>query len=246
MVELAARSERLSRLFARGEIVKIDGVARPEHAAAAVAAGADLIGFIFAPARRRVTAAVARSCIAAATSTERGRDVLAVGVFVDARTVELQRIVEEAGIDVIQLHGAEPPEALQGLPAPALKALRPRPGSDPAQLSAEIRRFQDSPEPPLGFVLDGYSERLAGGSGVRADWELASNIAVDVPILLAGGLDPENVGAAIRQVRPRGVDVSSGVETDGVKDPARIEAFIRSARHAFQGLGRQHHRLPGQ
>jgi phosphoribosylanthranilate isomerase len=86
----------------------------------------------------------------------------------------------------------------------------------------------------LGILVDGYAEESAGGTGVRADWRLAAEIGATFPIILAGGLDPDNVGAAIRQVRPLGVDVSSGVEIDGVKDASRIEAFIRAARTAFR------------
>jgi phosphoribosylanthranilate isomerase len=234
-------SERLSRLFARGGIVKIDGLREPEHAAAAAAAGADLIGFIFAPARRQVTAAVARSCIAAARAAAPERPVLAVGVFVDAPPLETARIARETGIDALQLHGAEPPESLRHLPVPALKALRPRPGTKAAHLMAEIGRFHSAPQPPLGMLVDGFAEESAGGTGVRADWQLAAEIGTAFPIILAGGLDPDNVGAAIRQVRPLGVDVSSGVETEGVKDASRIEQFIRAARQAYQQLEDRDH-----
>ena len=234
MAEIDPNQERLSRLFARGAIVKIDGLREPEHAAAAAAAGADLVGFIFAPARRQVTAAVARSCIAAARAASPERCVLAVGVFVDAAPSEMARIARETGIDALQLHGAEPPESLRLLPVPALKALRPRPGTKATSLKAEIDRYHSSPQPPLGILIDGYAEESAGGTGARADWRLAAEIGATFPIILAGGLDPDNVGAAIRQVRPLGVDVSSGVEIDGVKDASRIEAFIRAARKAFR------------
>jgi phosphoribosylanthranilate isomerase len=234
MAEIAANKDRLPGLFARGGIVKIDGLREPEHAAVAAAAGADLIGFIFAPARRQVTAAVARSCIAAARENALGRNVLAVGVFVDAEPSEMVRIAHEAGIDAVQLHGAEPPETLQQLPVPVLKALRPKPGTSATDILTEINRYRSTSTPALGIVVDGYAEGIAGGTGARADWRLASEIAAACPILLAGGLNPRNVGAAIRQVRPLGVDVSSGVEIDGVKAPGQIKAFIRAARQAFQ------------
>jgi phosphoribosylanthranilate isomerase len=234
VVVIDPNRERLFRLFARGAIVKIDGLREPEHAAAAAAAGADLIGFIFAPARRQITVAVARSCIAAARAASPERPVLAVGVFVDASPSEMARIARETGIDALQLHGAEPPESVGQLPVPALKALRPRPGTKAAHLTAEIDSYRSSPQPPLGILVDGYAEESAGGTGARADWRLAAEIGATFPIILAGGLDPDNVGAAIRQVRPLGVDVSSGVEIDGVKDASRIEAFIRAARTAFR------------
>lgn len=228
--------ERLSQIFARGGIVKIDGLRDPEHAVAAAKAGADLIGFIFAPARRQVTAAVARTCIAAAREAVTERSVLSVGVFVDASVGEMANISNEAGLDAIQLHGAEPPELLRHLPVPALKALRPRPGAEATDVLAEIDHYHSSTRPPLGILVDGYVEDIAGGTGTRADWRLASEIAAAFPILLAGGLNPQNVGPAILQVRPLGVDVSSGVEVDGVKSTSRIEEFIRAARQAFRYL----------
>jgi phosphoribosylanthranilate isomerase len=146
----------------------------------------------------------------------------------------MAHIARETDIDALQLHGTEPPESLRHLPVPALKALRPRPGTKAAQLVAEIGRYRTSPQPPLAILVDGYTEEFAGGTGVRADWRLAAEIGAFFPIILAGGLDPENVGAAIRQVRPLGVDVSSGVEIDGEKSSVRIEEFIRTARRAFQ------------
>src|SRR5215213_2663127 len=102
MADLTPHQERLSQLFARGGVVKICGLREPEHAAAAIAAGADLIGFIFAPARRQITATTARACIAAARKAAPNRTVLAVGVFVDALPAEMKRIAGESGIDIIQ------------------------------------------------------------------------------------------------------------------------------------------------
>jgi len=214
-------------------VVKIFCLREPEHAAVAAAAGADLIGFIFAPARRQVTAEAARACIAAARIAAPERTVLAVGVFVDALPAEMTRIVQEAGIDVIQLHGDEPPETLRHLPVPVVKALRPRSGTGAAHLVSEINRYQLGSCPPLGILVDGYAEGGSGGTGARADWQLAKEVSAAFPILLGGGLDSENVGAAVRQVRPLGVDVSSGVEVDGIKATSRIEEFIRAARLAF-------------
>jgi phosphoribosylanthranilate isomerase len=226
--------ERLDRLFARGRVVKICGLRDPEHAAVAAAAGADLVGFIFAPARRQVSPAKARSCIAAARAAAIGRNLFAVGVFVDAPASEMTRIAEEAGLDALQLHGTETPELLQHLPVPVLKAFRPQPGAEAAHVVADINRYRSSHTPPVGILIDGYTEGLPGGTGARADWQRAQEIGATFPFLLAGGLDPDNVGDAIREVRPLGVDVSSGVETDGVKTADRIEQFIRAARVSFQ------------
>ena len=233
--------ETLVQLFVRGAVVKICGLREPEHAAAAAAAGADLIGFIFAPARRQVTAEAARACIAAARGAAPQRTVLAVGVFVDAPPAEMTRIAVEVGLDVLQLHGDEPLESLQDLPVPVVKALRPRPGTRAAHILAEINRYQSSRCAPLGILVDGYAEEGSGGTGARADWRLAKEIAANFPILLGGGLDSRNIGDAIRQVCPIGVDVSSGVEAEGTKSASRIEEFIRAAQQAFQHpLDRDH------
>ena len=108
-------SDPLSMLLGRGSVIKIDGLREPEHAAAAVGAGADLIGFIFAPARRQVTAEAARVCIAAARAEHPTRPVLAVGVFVNATAAEISAVARGSGIDVVQLHGDEAPELLDAI-----------------------------------------------------------------------------------------------------------------------------------
>jgi phosphoribosylanthranilate isomerase len=226
-----------SGVLEREHLDKIDGLRDPEHAAAAAAVGADLVGFIFAPARRRVTPEIAAACIAAARAASSARSVAAVGVFVDATAAEIRSVVAASGVDLVQLHGSEPPELLDEISVPALKAFRPQPGVTAADVLAEISRFHRASTPPAAVLIDGYAPDAAGGTGVRADWSLAEEIAAAFPIVLGGGLDPENVGEAIRRVRPRGVDVSSGVETEGVKNPERIEAFIRAARLAFRDHG---------
>ncbi len=223
----------LDEVLARKHVVKIDGLREPQHAAAAATAGADLIGFIFAPARRQVTPETAAACIAAARLSNSGRSIATVGVFVDASAAEIRSAVAESGVDLVQLHGRESPDLLVEIPVPAFKVFRPRPGTAAGALLSAIGRFQLASRPPAGFVIDGYDAGASGGSGARADWSLAAEVAAWCPIVLAGGLDPENVGQAIRRVRPRGVDVSSGVEVDGVKDVPRIEKFIREARSAF-------------
>ncbi len=227
-------NERLLELLSRGSVIKICGLREPGHAATAAAAGADLLGFIFAPARRQVSASVARACIAAARKAANGRDVLAVGVFVDAVPHQVNAFVDEAGLDALQLHGQEPAESLAALNRPAIKALRPRPGEDVEHVAAAIAHYQAATRPPVAFLVDGYSPTALGGSGHRADWALAEAVGTVNPIILGGGLDADNAGDAIRVVKPLGVDVSSGVETEGSKDPAKIEAFIAAARSAFR------------
>lgn len=237
---MSAGTGAVADVFQREHLVKIDGLREPAHAAAAAAAGVDLIGFIFAPARRRVTPETAAACIAAARAAAPSRSIAAVGVFVDASVEEICRVVADGKVDLVQLHGAEAPGMLERIPVPVLKALRPRPGVAAAAVLSDMARFDCALRPPAGFVIDGYSPDASGGTGARADWDVAAEIAAERPIVLGGGLDPENVGAAIRRVRPWGVDVSSGVEIEGVKDAARIEAFIRAARAGFLELDGVH------
>lgn len=234
---MSAGSDISREVLGRNHLIKIDGLREPEHAAAAAAAGADLIGFIFAPARRQVTPETAAACIAAARHEDSRRTVAAVGVFVDASAESIRRVVAASGVDLVQLHGNESLGLLADIPVPVFKAFRPRAGATAAAIHADVEGFSLATNPPVLFVIDGYAPDASGGTGVRADWNLAAEIAAERPILLAGGLNPENVGDAIRQVRPRGVDVSSGVEAVGVKDAARIKAFIRAARSAFLDLG---------
>ena len=227
----------VNSFFAQHGLVKICGLREPVHARAAVAAGADLLGFIFAPARRRVTAADARSCVGAARDEAGTRRILTVGVFVDATAADMNAAAAMAGLDLLQLHGEEPPELLADLDRPVVKALRPRAGTSPQEAESVIERYLAARNAPVAFLVDGYDPISAGGQGVRADWRLAADLAGNRPLFLAGGLDPDNVASAIAAVRPLAVDVSSGVETAGVKDQSKIEAFVLTAKRAF-GLGR--------
>lgn len=216
-----------------GQIVKICGLRRPEDAVVAAMVGADLIGFIFAHARRRIEPEAAREAIAAARAAVTGGVPLAVGVFVDATTEEMNRIAGAAHLDLLQLHGSESPASLVGLERPVIKAFRPHGDVSVSQLEREIAPFAALSTPPLAYLIDGFSERAAGGEGVRADWPLAAELSRCLPVMLAGGLDAANVADAIDVVSPVGVDVSSGVEVDGVKDSRLIEAFVKSAQSAF-------------
>lgn len=230
-------SETPASLSQAHGLVKIDGLRQPEHAVAAAEAGADLIGFIFAPARRQVTPAHASVAIAAARSAVGGHPLAVVGVFVNAGADEINAVVEEADLDLVQLHGEEPPALLSELSRPVIKAIRPPVGTPASSLEEMFGQYSAVTNAPLFYVIDGYVPGTAGGTGVRADWELARLLAGAWPVMLAGGLDAGNVGEAIRAVRPVAVDVSSGVETDGTKDAAKIAAFVATARHAFDQIG---------
>ena len=212
--------------------VKICGLRRAEDARAAALAGADLIGFIFAPGRRRVAPEEAATAIAAARQATQGT-LIAVGVFVDAPADEVNAVSRIAGLDLVQLHGSEPPALVAALERPVLKVLRPVSGAAVATVMAQMDVYAGQRNAPVAFLIDGFAHGAAGGHGIRADWALAALLVERQRVLLAGGLAPDNVEEAIAQVCPWGVDVSSGVERDGNKDRELIGSFVATARRAF-------------
>ncbi|HEV8355003.1 MAG TPA: phosphoribosylanthranilate isomerase [bacterium] len=196
--------------------VKICGISDVENALAAAAAGADAIGFVFAPSRRQVSIERAREI-----ADELPPFVTKVGLFVDAGANVILGHVETVGLDVVQLHGSETPEFCAALGRTVVKAIRVRDASSLASMD----RYRVS-----AFLLDSYDPEVAGGTGRVFDWDLAARVNGRHRVILSGGLTPENVGEAVARVRPFGVDVSSGVETDGRKDPVKIREFITRAR----------------
>lgn len=211
-------------------LVKICGVTRPEDAAASAAAGADAIGLNFwRGSKRFVEDSRAREIIAALPPS-----VLKVGVFVNAHPLVVTETLAELGLDLVQLHGDEPPDFAAALAVPVVKVFKPSPTTRHEDVIAETAAHQAMARPPVAFLVDGYHPMSAGGAGTRADWRLAALVATRTPMLLAGGLTPENVARAIEAVQPLGVDVSSGVEREGVKDPERIAAFVGAAKAAFE------------
>ncbi|KAF1056220.1 MAG: N-(5'-phosphoribosyl)anthranilate isomerase [Pseudomonas delhiensis] len=199
--------------------IKICGITRVEDALAAAEAGADAIGLVFyAKSPRAVTIQQARAIIAALPPF-----VTSVGLFVDASRCELGEILDAVPLDLLQFHGDEAPEACAGHGRPYMKALRVKAGDD---IAARIAAYPQA----SGILLDTYVEGVPGGTGAAFDWSLVPAERAR-PIVLAGGLTPENVGEAIRQVRPYAVDVSGGVEVGkGIKSAERIRAFIRACR----------------
>ncbi len=194
--------------------VKICGLRDRDSAAVAAAAGADMLGVILCPARRQVTLDQAVVILAGA-----GKGVRKVGVFVDPDADEVRAAIDTIGLDIIQLNGEESPEFCNQFSIPVMKSFKATPQGvlpDPARY------------PPGPIHLD--APGTAGGSGVEWDISLARGIASERPVMLSGGLNPDNVADAIITVRPWAVDVSSGVETDGAKDPALIRAFVERAR----------------
>ncbi len=200
--------------------VKICGLTNLDDALAAVDAGADGLGFILVPGTPRyVTPAAVANIIAGLPPF-----VAKVGVFVDEPLEQVQSVLAECGLDLIQLHGRESPEYCAALCPRAIKSFRVRNAESLARL-AEYR--------VAAYLLDTYLPGQAGGTGQVFDWGLARQAAAHGRIILAGGLTPQNVGEAVRAVRPYAVDVSSGVEASpGRKDQGKLRAFVRVAKSA--------------
>jgi phosphoribosylanthranilate isomerase len=205
--------------MARRTWIKMCGMTRASDLAAAVDAGVDAVGFVFAESPRRVTADAARRLVLGLPP-----HVLRVGVFVDENPAEIARVVAAAELDRVQLHGFEDPMVRELVGTRVLKAFRAR----DAHVLDEISTWGAD-----AFLLDAWSPQAAGGSGTTFDWSLAKRAGEFGRMILAGGLTPANVGRAIAQAHPFGVDVSSGIEAaPGVKDPAKIRAFVDAVRAA--------------
>lgn len=208
-------------------IVKICGLSSPEHLLVAAAAGADYIGLVFAPSRRQVSISTAQRLVA--TLRDAGYATQVVGLFVNESATTIAATVAACGLDVIQLHGTEAYDSIADLPPlPVWRALRLNGAADesPWLATADVRitPLIDAPMTATQF----------GGTGGFADWGAAAALASQRRVVLAGGLTPDNVRTAIRQVAPWGVDVSSGVERAGYKDNGLIAAFIDLAKSASE------------
>ncbi len=204
--------------------IKICGIKSAERAVAAARAGADFIGLVFAPSRRQVSAAQAQKIVAALKADNARVEV--VGVFVNTPAPTVNRIAGDCSLDWVQLSGDESWVYCWELARPVIKVVRP--GTDPPEHLLNGRQHI--------LLLDADVPGRRGGTGLTFGWGLAAPMARRFPVILAGGLTPENVAGAIRTVRPWGVDVSSGVETNGVKDMNKIEKFIKAVREADADL----------
>ena len=213
-------------------LVKICGIRTPEHATAAVEAGADFIGLVFYPPSHRVVSIVeAQSVVAAIRAADTIGRVRTVGLFVNERADVMHATADAVGLDLLQLSGDEPPELVSTLNRPVLQMLR----VDSSGRTDEQRTLEriTAAGPNLHAVLvDAHVPGMYGGTGTLADWFVAADLARQTPVMLAGGLTVENVGRAMRSVRPFAVDVSTGVEINKVKDVERIRGFIAAVRAA--------------
>ena len=201
--------------------VKICGITNLEDAHHAAACGADALGFVFYPGSPRcVSPDTARRIVADLPPL-----VTTVGLFVNAPPDRIREMVAFCGLSTVQLHGDEEPDQCSYPPCRVIKALRLK----ETMTEDVFASYQVS-----ALLLDAYVPNQFGGTGQRCDWAQAATFAAQHRVILAGGLNPENVAEAVRLVQPYGVDVSSGVETKpGQKDPEKVDQFIRMAKEAF-------------
>jgi len=198
--------------------VKICGITSIADARMAVAAGADALGFVFfSQSPRHLTPEQASAIIAKLPPF-----VQAVGLFVNSGLAEVNRIADQCRLDIVQLHGDESPDFCRQVNRRVLKAFRVK---DISSLDP-VREYDVA-----GYLLDAWSPKAFGGTGVTFNWDMAALAKEYGPLVLAGGLTPENVAAAVSKVNPYAVDVSSGVElSPGRKDPEKVREFIRQAK----------------
>lgn len=200
--------------------IKVCGLTDPSEAKAVAEAGADAIGMVFAKSPRKIDPDRAREIVQNLPPM-----VQAVGVFVNESSEKIRRITDYCGLDLVQLHGEETPETCKELAPRAIKAWRIR-------TRADIQALLPYREVVKAFLLDAWSQSAHGGTGETFDWSIAieAKKVLSRPIILAGGLKPENVARAVKQVRPWGVDVSSGVENaPGKKNIFLVADFIHRA-----------------
>jgi phosphoribosylanthranilate isomerase len=206
--------------------VKICGLTNPKDALVAAEAGADFLGFIFyPPSPRYVTPEQVQEIVTQIRSQSPIPNLHLVGVFVDQRPEIVAQTLDFCGLDYAQLHGTEPPERVNTLMdwgLSVIKAFRVRDGTS----LVEIERYRAT-----AYLLDAYVPGQPGGTGHTFDWALAMRARQYGPVILAGGLTPDNVAQAVHQVQPWAVDVSSGVEaTPGRKDHDKLRQFIAAAK----------------
>jgi phosphoribosylanthranilate isomerase len=201
--------------------VKICGITRAQDAKAAVAAGCDAIGLVFyRPSSRYVSAEKAAEIVAGIPPF-----VSVVGLFVDAEPSEVKAVMQQVRLDLLQFHGDESAEACQQYGVPYMKAIRVKADTNLLQYANDFKHAK-------ALLLDAFIEGVPGGTGHIFDWNIIPK-ALTMPVVLAGGLTPENIGLAVKQVQPYAVDVSGGVEINkGIKDAAKIAAFMRGVRDA--------------
>ncbi|MBN2238288.1 MAG: phosphoribosylanthranilate isomerase [Dehalococcoidales bacterium] len=214
--------------------VKIDGFRETEHILAAAEAGAHFVGIVFAESKRQVAQEKAVEMVKAVRKLERPPAV--VGVFVNAPAVEVNRIAVECDLDLVQLSGDEDWDYCKQIEKPVIQVIHI---SNDQTVDDVTRIIEEGYQQTMGrdvmYLLDTKVENAYGGTGKAFNRQIAAGVARKMPVFIAGGLDPDNVGEVISEVYPWGVDVSSGVETDGVKDVDKIRDFISEVKAVAGG-----------
>jgi len=210
--------------------VKICGIRDEVHALVATEAGADFIGLVFAPSRRQVAPAQAEKIAAAVKKS--GNTTEVVGVFVNMPAPEVNKIADSCHLDWVQLSGDEPWEYCGEIIKPLIKAIRVSRRQSPQEICNILATGAKVISQNHIYLLDSHVKGKYGGTGMRFNWSMAQQAAEQFPVIIAGGLTPENVAQVIKMAAPWGVDVSSGVEVGRVKHTARIRAFIEAVRRA--------------
>jgi phosphoribosylanthranilate isomerase len=212
--------------------VKICGIKTPEHALTAAEAGADFIGLVFTQSPRQITPGQANKIVAAIKQNQKDVPEI-VGVFVNTPAYVVNRIAEFCHLDYVQLSGDETMDYFKELTPPVFKVMKISRLHKPEQLCQDLAAWSKvlSKQKHI-FLLDTYDSERHGGTGQQMDWDIAKPIAEKFQVIIAGGLNAENVSEVVNKVKPWGVDVSSGVETNGEKDMNKIKAFVKAVRDA--------------
>jgi len=211
--------------------VKVCGLSEIEHALAVGRAGADYLGLVFAPSRRQVSPEKALLLVKAVHSLT-PRPAM-VGVFVNSSVQEVNHIADYCRLDWVQLSGDETWQYCRQIRKPLIKVIHVSTKQKADEILANIETgCQLHPKEELICLLDSQVSDAHGGTGKVFNWQLAREVSARFPVMVAGGLTPANVGQLVTEVRPWGVDVSTGVESHGQKDPAKIKAFIQAVRKA--------------